>query len=163
MAAADAKKIRTALKTAGYGTKRVGVRNSNYAGGSSVRVTIKDPQANFDEVKQIAKDFQRVSYCEYSGEILSGGNFFVFTEWTEEARDARAEPFIPAVKEAFAHLGTLPRDTHANIGETDLTLSREGSGCSNVLVWSAHRMERMVWCDGADFKELAFTVAGLIG
>jgi len=49
------------------------------------------------EVEAIAKKYQNVRYCEASGEILSGGNTFVFC-----TRSYSAEVFQGAVKQALA-------------------------------------------------------------
>lgn len=89
-----AKKIREELKKAFPGVK-FSVRSSSYTGGSSISVK----WANFPTVKaveEVARKYKEVSYDEYSGEILSGGNRFVFcsNEWDAETT-AQIETRMP--------------------------------------------------------------------
>ena len=76
MGASEAKTIRANLKAAGYNQKRVSVRSNSYSMGSSVRVEVKDPTADFKLIERIAKGEESYSRCEASGEILSGALSF---------------------------------------------------------------------------------------
>jgi hypothetical protein len=77
----EAKEIRKELKALGIKPSQVSV-TSDY---SSVNVRIKDLSINIEPIKTIAKKYESVRYCEYSQEILSGGNTFVFVEYDWEA------------------------------------------------------------------------------
>ena len=77
-----AKEIRAAIKTLGYKTggknADVTVRKRSY---SSFEITQKNPDLTLQELAMIeltAKNFQSIDRCEYSGEILSGGNTYIF-------------------------------------------------------------------------------------
>jgi hypothetical protein len=80
MSAITAKAVRAAIKSQlGHNSKVVSVTSS----GGSVNVTIKSPNVSLSKVSEIAKAFARVSYCESSGEVLSGGNTFVFVDYSD--------------------------------------------------------------------------------
>ncbi len=68
------KNVRAAVKALGYNSRQVSVRKSTTG---SVRVGIKSCGINRHRVEAAVNGFERVSYCERSGEILSGGNVFV--------------------------------------------------------------------------------------
>lgn len=89
-----AKTIRTKLKAMGLGQKQVSVRSESYSGGSSIRVYIKDVTIPKAKVEAVANEQQEVHYCEYTHEILSGGNRFVFVDYDYEAMRAAAAPLI---------------------------------------------------------------------
>lgn len=64
--------------------------------GSSVNVEWTDGPTE-KEVEAISNQYERVSYCEMTNEILSGGNSFVFCK-----REYSAETYQNAVKAALA-------------------------------------------------------------
>ncbi len=100
-----AKAIRQALKREhGWTAKHVSVRSHLYSMGSSIRIVIKDATVLRPAVERIANEHESVRRCEYSGDILSGGNRFVFVEYSEEARQAMAEPYKAPVSAAMAEL-----------------------------------------------------------
>ena len=85
-----AQKLRAALKAAGYKPSAISVRNPR----GSLNVAIKDKAIPLDAVKEIARSFESVSRCHVSGEILCGGNTFVFVKYAEKVEqefDAMAE------------------------------------------------------------------------
>ncbi|MEL7191477.1 MAG: hypothetical protein AAFO96_03490 [Bacteroidota bacterium] len=77
-----AKEIRAAIKTLGYktGGKNADVtvrKRSSY----SFQITQKNPDLALQELAMIeltVKNFQSIDRCEYSGEILSGANTYIF-------------------------------------------------------------------------------------
>lgn len=82
-----AKEIRKALnKEMGLTSKEVSVRSSG-----SLDIAIKDLTVNKDKVESIAMRYESIHRCEYSGEILSGGNTFVFVEFSTDALAAGAQ------------------------------------------------------------------------
>lgn len=79
--AEKAKAIRTELKKKyGWTSKQVSVRSKSYSLGASIRVTIKDLKVSKKKVSEIALQHRDFYYCQYSQEILSVGNHFVFVE-----------------------------------------------------------------------------------
>lgn len=69
--------IRQALKEHGYSNRKVGVRYDGYA----VWLTIKDLAIDIKEIEQLAKGYESYERDDFTGEILSGGNTFVFVNY----------------------------------------------------------------------------------
>lgn len=94
----EAQEIRKKLKALNISNKQVSVRTSR---GGSVDIKVKDLTVDIDALNRIGKSHESISYCEYSQEILSGGNTFVFVsyDWeferdlklTEEYKNLKAE------------------------------------------------------------------------
>lgn len=75
-------KIRAALKSElGASARDISVRIS----GGSIRVDIRSCNFRKSDVERIAYQFQSIDRCKTTGEILSGGNTFVFVQYTDEA------------------------------------------------------------------------------
>lgn len=99
VSAAD--KVREAIKGLGYNSRQVSVRKDN---GTSVEVRIKDVTVDFEAVDRAAHQFEKVDRCEYSGEILCGGNTFVFVQYDYKVEQAVRDSedfknFLALVKE----------------------------------------------------------------
>ena len=80
-----AKQIRKELKEKlGFNSKHVGVNTKN----CSINVKIKSLESwcKMTEIEEIASQYESIDRCEFSGEILSGGNTFVFVslDWEFE-------------------------------------------------------------------------------
>ena len=72
-----------------------GVKFSVRSGSSSITVRWTD-FPTVEAVQEIANKYESVRYDEYTGEILCGGNTFVFTEnsWSDEMKKAIKENII---------------------------------------------------------------------
>ena len=79
-----AKEIRKELKIKFPGVK-FSVRTKKYSGGSSISVSWTD-FPTVESVKEITNKYKSISYDEYTGEILSGGNTYIHTynTWSAE-------------------------------------------------------------------------------
>lgn len=75
-----ADKIRTALKTAGFNSRKVTVKEPHWG---SVKVTIRDASIGIGAVKAVAGAFENVRRCQTTGEILCGGNTYVDVSYHE--------------------------------------------------------------------------------
>lgn len=91
--AIQAKEIRARLKVE-FPNIKFSVRTDNYSMGSSIRIKWDNAPITA-QVRTIAAEFESVSRDEYTGEILSGGNTYVFAdrEITDEYR-AQVEQYI---------------------------------------------------------------------
>lgn len=78
-----AQNLRAELKAAGYKPSAISVRSRH----GSLNITIKDKTIALDKVQEIANGFSNVRRCEASGEILSGGNTFVFVQYGEKVKE----------------------------------------------------------------------------
>jgi hypothetical protein len=72
-----ANNLRAALKQAGFGTRKVTVRQHH----STLYVTLRDASASLTQVTEIAGRFEQVRRDHATGEILCGGNTFVRVEF----------------------------------------------------------------------------------
>lgn len=99
-----AARIRAAYKAKGWSSRMIGVRADQYSMGSTIRVEIKDPRIRKRDAEEIANTAERISRCEMTGEILSGGNRFVDVEHSRECRDILARRYIAAVERACDEL-----------------------------------------------------------
>jgi hypothetical protein len=91
-----AQRLRTALKAAGYNTKRASVRHD----GSTLRVTLRDAGASSSAVHAIASSFVQVRRCEGDGDILCGGNTFVAVAYLDTLVDPVAAAVIERLRPA---------------------------------------------------------------
>lgn len=69
--------IRKELKEHGYNNRRVGVRFDGYA----IWVNIKELAIDKKEIESIAMKYENYDRDERTGEILQGGNTFVFVDY----------------------------------------------------------------------------------
>ena len=79
-----AREIRKELKAKFKGVK-FSVRTKKYSGGSSISVSWVD-FPTVEAVEEITSKYESVLRCEYTGEILSGGNTYIHTynTWSED-------------------------------------------------------------------------------
>lgn len=96
----DAKEIRKRIKDElGLNSRKVSVRGRPCTYSSAIDVTIKVPVAK-SPIEAIAKGAESIRRCEYSGEILSGGNTYVSVTYGEGVLDGFCdEATIEALKE----------------------------------------------------------------
>lgn len=122
--------IRAALKAKGITSKDVSVRTDNYSMGSSINIKIKNPNVSKTLVESIANEHESVRRCEYSGEILSGGNRYVFVEYDRVALDAFAAEYRADVSTAAAKLAAESENALIPIGDTGYLIGKAAYGFS---------------------------------
>ena len=115
--------LRAQYKAAGWNARMVSVRTSYFSMGSSLRVTVRSADVDFAKAKAMAENVERISRCEITGEILSGGNRYVHVDMSEECQQAVAARHLDAVRTAVAELGSMSSQTHATVAGTDATVS----------------------------------------
>lgn len=93
--------IRATLKAHGISSRDVSVKTDYYSMGSSIRITIKNPAVSSLLVETIANPHERIDRDGF-GEILSGGNRFVFVSYSLDAQKALAAPYVAKVDAALA-------------------------------------------------------------
>ena len=87
--------IRKGLKAHGWNARQVSVRSPH----GSLYITIKDAAVPKSVVERIAQQFETIHRCDYSGEILSGGNTFVFVDYSSEALDPTIARILAAASD----------------------------------------------------------------
>lgn len=95
--------IRQALKNLGISSRQVSVKTDYYSMGSSIRIKIKDASISSALVEKIANEHESIDR-DASGEILSGGNRFVFVDYAPEAEAALSAQYLDRVKAALAQV-----------------------------------------------------------
>lgn len=92
-----AQAIRKNLKAAhGYTARQVSISCSR---GSAINITIKCPLVKKHLVEAAAKGYESIDRCKFSGEILSGGNTFIFVSYARELLEARAAELLPLLSD----------------------------------------------------------------
>jgi len=82
--------------------RQVSVRIHRYSMGSSINVTVKDPDLDLAPIREIAEGQQQVRRCEITHDILSGGNLFINAHYSMDALDTRRERLRAPVESAIA-------------------------------------------------------------
>ena len=84
----DTKVIRQELKKElGYNSRQVSIKSKPGGYSYSFIFTIRDKNVNYDKVNEFAHKYKSVSRCEYSGEILSGGNTYITVTFSDKLKD----------------------------------------------------------------------------
>ena len=116
----NAKDIRKQIKNElGLNSRQVSVRST----AGSIRVEVKVPVA-IAPIKEIAMQARRVRYCEFSGEILSGGNVFVNVSYARGALDGIVDR---------AAIEALEGDECLQLDK--IQIDRDGSRPGEFVVW----------------------------
>lgn len=94
MGRSGAKEVKEFLKSKGIET-----RNIRVSSGSSIEVKLLDPKLDFDQIEALLKDeFESYQRDEATGEILSGGNTFVFIEYDYDLVKEVQEELRPTIR-----------------------------------------------------------------
>lgn len=96
--------IRARLKEMGLTRRQVTARKQYYSLGSSITVTVNDPDVDYEEIREEIQKFEKVDRCEITGEILNGGNCYVFVKLGEPARRTLINRGMPSVNIAIDRL-----------------------------------------------------------
>jgi len=159
MSTRAAAQIRANLKAAGYNRTKVSVRADNYSMGSSVYVEVKDPTADYEAIQDIALQQESIRRCDFSGEILSGGNTYIHVKHSPEARAALAEPLAERVKAAWEK---ATDSLVVPVEGTQFFVSRAGPVAMDVNLWDEDTLRASVWNGSGTFLDAAYRLARMI-
>ncbi|MCR0262480.1 hypothetical protein MKC73_01020 [[Clostridium] innocuum] len=90
--------IKKELQEHGISPRKVSVKISDHGFSSSIHVKIKDPHINRSEVRAILLHHQEYERDEHTGEILEGGNTFLFVEYQEGIFEEAAEQWAATAR-----------------------------------------------------------------
>lgn len=97
-----AQKIREELKSIGYTSRMVSVTCSSALYDTAINVHIKDfTTVKINKVNEISKKYDKVDYDERSGEILSGGNTYVFVDYDYSAVRSEVEKNLDVGRDIY--------------------------------------------------------------
>jgi len=85
--------LRKDLKSIGYTTTILPYGNVS----PSIIVLVKNVNADYIKIENIAVNYVNVSYCDVTGETLSGGNTFVDVNYSDKAKSQIAEMRIAQI------------------------------------------------------------------
>lgn len=156
--------VKAELKTAGYSVKdfRVSVKDSLYDG--VIRVTVKNPLVRLSDIKDLLAHWESYEVDQRTGEILQGGNTYVFVQYDMHAFDN-----LPAeyTKRAAAVLGDLEqydgREIAASESGATLHLLQDGTRY-RLIECKAGTMagqETFFFYDASQLAEMLFRFANL--
>ena len=144
-----AKTIRTELKAQGIKRGQVSVRCDH----SAIRVSIIDPTVSKKTVEEIAEKFESIDRCNYSGEILCGGNTFVFVEYSSESGEAVLAQ-QPARIEAICNAANALEDLYS-VDVEGVVVRRD---CNQYTVQKEINDGRACWINPAHGRTVAHAI-----
>lgn len=121
----EAARARAMLKRAGYTQRQVSVRRPYYG---SIVLTIRTGSIDVATVHEIAESVKRVRICEFTGEVLQGGNTYTRVEYTPEAERELAAPFLADSRRAIAALRAGGPSSIEEVGTTGVRVEFDGHG-----------------------------------
>ncbi len=89
------------IKDAGYNNRQVSVRENSCSTEWSFTITIRDPKVDYRKVQKIIQKSKSFDRDAASGEILMGGNTYVWLEISDAVKVIWAEQYLPLVKAAM--------------------------------------------------------------
>ena len=114
-------------KQLGVTSRQVSVRSRNSGYDEAIDIKIRDLKVNKAEVEAIANRYEYIRRCEYSGEILAGGNTYVFVRLDYDALRTAKEELLETAKKIINDnkdlLGTNEGKTIAENGELEVIYS----------------------------------------
>jgi hypothetical protein len=150
--------IRATLKRAhGWSSRQVSVRAEYFSMGSSIDVIVKDPAIPLPAVKAVAEGSESIRRCEFSGEILSGGNRYVSVRYSHEAQATIGACYVEAVQRAID--AVRPGSSGLEpIGDTGFLVGRPNAWL--LTLWGPHSAGCLGQHNGA--QGIAETIGNLI-
>lgn len=97
-----AKKIRAALKKIGLSSRQVSVRCESAGYSDAINITINDIGVDIADVNKIAAPFDAIDRDQRTGEILAGGNTYIFTQYAYTVLEGAKKAVLPLSQRIFA-------------------------------------------------------------
>lgn len=98
------KEITAELKEAGYNSRKVSVSVKDSGYSTRIDVTIKDPTVNAQAIEAIVNKHDSYELDERAGEILAGGNTYVFVSYKYGLFDQLASDYLAEAENAMHHM-----------------------------------------------------------
>ena len=149
--------IRGELKKLGITSRDVSVR----AKKNGVDISIKNFKIKPSILKKLADEHEHIRYCEYTNEILSGGNFFVSVSYDWQAEKAEKEkPEYKVLREEIQTIFyTLKPDGSGKTIKDTSIIFKDHNGCASLnrhdkWVKSVHSVDEIA------FNEYIYRITG---
>lgn len=95
------------LKQKGFDTKQISIRKRDAGYSVAYDVEIKSPYIDKDKVERIVNKHQYYDTDERTGEILAGGNTYVFTKYDYDAFNDVAKKYQPKAKQYIEKVNSI--------------------------------------------------------
>jgi hypothetical protein len=102
------KEVRNSIKKLGYNSRQISVRDGGGCYSTTINITIKDLNIDKDLIEEATSNFEKIDRCEASGEILSGGNTFIFVSYDWEIVRDEVKKYIPEVEKVKVEASKVP-------------------------------------------------------
>ncbi len=96
--------MRAELKKLGYNSKQVSVRGGYCGYSDRAEITIKDMKADRKAIENVCKKFQSIDYDSASGEILEGGNTYIFVKYDYDTLENAIEEEVNKLDSLMAEI-----------------------------------------------------------
>jgi hypothetical protein len=133
-----AKVARAIFKSLGFNSRAVSVRTDYFSMGSAIRITVKDKTLPLGFVKKVAGAIESISRCEYSGEILSGGNRYVSYRYSREVETALGEPYRHKID-------AIPTGGSGIFSNGAIRVYRDSDSPSTYTVWAGDSFMQAIY------------------
>lgn len=137
-----AAQIRKELKARGIKARDVSVRSDLYSMGSTIRLRINNPEVSIALVRQIASMGESIHRDAQTGEILGGGNRFVDVEYSSEAQETMAAPYLAALSDEAGVSVTVNGWEVSRNDERDPTYTARKPGHQQLVCWGKDSVAR---------------------
>lgn len=97
------KAIQERLKKAGIEKKSYSISAKNSGSSTSVAIKVKNLAVRIGKVESIAKGYESYEVDQANGEILQGGNTFIFVSYDRDVLDNESQKFMQKASEIFGH------------------------------------------------------------
>jgi len=128
-----AAQLRKELKAHGWTSRDISVRARSCTYSSAIDVVVKRADIDMGKVRELAMEYESISRCEYSGEILSGGNTYVEVRRAYELAESMADAIQPACAKALEN-ASIELNTVVEVDGTGFTLSVSRHN-NRITVW----------------------------
>ena len=123
--------MRAELKKLGYNSKQVSVRGGYCGYSVSADITIKDLKADRKAIEKVCKKFQSIDYDCASGEILEGGNTYIFVKYDYDTLKNAIEEEVNKLDSLMAEIEKEQK--HIKKNDSEYVLFKQGDNFCMVV------------------------------
>ena len=91
-------KIADALKKKGFNSRQVSIRTEDAGYSYAFHLKVRDPHVSLQEIEDIVHPHESVRHDEYTGEVLAGGNTYIFVKRDSSVKFGILEGVLELVK-----------------------------------------------------------------
>lgn len=115
--------IRKELKENGITRKDISVRVRDSLYDTAVYITIKNPMIRKSDVEKIVAKYDQVEHDKRTGEILAGGNTYIFIDYEYGVVEKAAAELVPIAEMVLNHRAKYSGHKIADNGEKSVYIT----------------------------------------